>query len=347
MAATLSRAAAALLALAGPAIAACSDRESDSLAAPIASVAATAVASPAPTATPSFTPASVPSPPRPPTPGPGLSPENAPWNRDVVITRSTDGLAFGATTVLVERAGVPNVIRDTSGRLIAVFQWFPFDRREAFDRVAVAFSLDEGATWSAPFPLNVTGLPGELTRPFDPTIVELPDGRFRLYFTSNQRAPGASPAIYSAIGSAVDGSFAFEPGARFAPSGGTVDASIVFFRGAWQLFSHTQQANTGRGFHAASADGLTFAQEPDLAIGQGRQWIGNAVVSGDRLRYYGSGAGGVWSATSADGSTWILEEGVRLNAGDPSAVVLGDGTVLLAAVGPVRPDAGPAPFTNP
>ncbi len=120
----------------------------------------------------------------------------------------------------------------------------------------------------------------------------------------------------------------------------------LFFRGRWHLFSHNQTANTGRGFHAESQDGLAFTQLADVDVGQGRQWIGNALVVGERLRYYGSGAGGIWSAVSTDGAAWAVEPGIRLNGGDPSAIIVGDGEVVLLAVGPPRADAGPAPFSG-
>src|SRR5688572_2267967 len=62
-------------------------------------------------------------------------PGSGPWNNDLVIAESTDGRRFGEPRRFVERGGVPSLIRDGKGRLIAAFQWFPFDRREAFDRI--------------------------------------------------------------------------------------------------------------------------------------------------------------------------------------------------------------------
>jgi hypothetical protein len=285
---------------------------------------------------------------------PARNPGDGPWNRDVLSYRSPDGQTFGKPATAFERAGVPCLIRDRSGRLIAVFQWFPFDQRAAFDRVAVAFSSDDGRTWTTPAPVNIAGMPSDLQRPFDPTIVELPDGRLRLYFTSGAAAAGGPPGqgnvgIYSAISNDAipvpDGvNFRFESSARFAPAGGTVDASIVLFQGTWHLFSHNQKANTGLGYHAVSQDGLAFTQQADVNAGQGRQWIGNAVVDGSGLRYYGSGMRGVWSAISRDGATWTVDPGIRVDGGDASVAILGNGERLLLAVGPPREDAGPAPF---
>jgi hypothetical protein len=290
--------------------------------------------------------ATTPAPSSPPPAAPQPGPTDGPWNRDLWVAYSGDGLSFGEASRFVERAGVPCIIRDRGGRLVAVFQWFPFDDEEAFDQVAVAFSEDGGTTWSSPAKVTVAGMPANLMRPFDPTLVQLEDGRYRLYFTSNEHTGGGRPAIYSAVSN--DGvAYTFEPGARFAPAAGTVDASVVRFGSAWHLFSHTMEANTGRGFHAVSSDGLSFEELPMVDAGSGRQWIGNAVVQGGSLRYYGSGRDGVWSATSTDGGAWTLDAGTRLSGGDPSAVVMNNGEVMLVHVGGPRDDAGPNPFRNP
>ena len=328
-----------LLALAvGAFVAGCSGNASTPT--PVATASPAAVVSPT---IPGATPPPQPSPVRPSLPP--QSPRDGPWNRDVLSYRSSDGVTFKEPVTVVERAGVPNVIVDHSGRLVAVFQWFPFTQRAAFDRVAVAVSSDGGRSWTAPAPMDIAGIPADLQRPFDPTIVQLPDGRYRLYFTSGV-ASGTGQGnvgIYSAI--SVDAiRFQFEPGPRFAPSGGTVDASVVLFRGAWHLFSHNQRANSGQGYHATSQDGLAFTQQPDVNVGQGRQWIGNALVDGETLRYYGSGMGGVWSAVSRDGVEWTVDPGVRVDGGDASVVILENGERILLAVGPLRADAGPSPF---
>lgn len=319
---------------------ACSDRAAQTL--PGAAPASTTVVAPNIARDSTPTPASLS--PRPPAPQPG--PTDGPWNHDLLVALAADGLTFGAPSVFVERAGVPCVIRDSQGRLVAVFQWFPFDDEEAFDQIAVAFSDDDGTTWSIPAKVTVAGFPANLARRFDPALVQIEDGRYRLYFTSNERVGGGRAAIYSAVSSDAL-AYTFEPGARFAPDAGTVDASVVRFGSAWHLFSHTMEANTGRGFHAISSDGLAFEELPMVDAGSGRQWIGNAVVQGGTLRYYGSGRDGVWSATSSDGGAWSLDPGTRLSGGDPSAVVLGSGEVMLVYVGPVRDDAGANPFRNP
>ncbi|MFM8470224.1 MAG: hypothetical protein ACKODH_09680, partial [Limisphaerales bacterium] len=168
---------------------------------------------------PQFTPNPVPQ------SGPGAASPRAnqpgPWDNDVLVHR----LGPGQPQVLATfpRAGVPTLARLADGRLIAAFQHFPADDNRNFDRVAVSFSSDEGRTWAKPEPIAVTGLAAGLARPFDPTLVPLPHGRVRLYFTSN-RSPDfqrSIPAIYSAV--AKDGvNYEFEPGVRFALEGRVV-----------------------------------------------------------------------------------------------------------------------------
>ena len=115
---------------------------------------------------------------------------------------------------------MPTVARLQDGRLITAFQHFPEDDNRNFDRVAVAFSRDEGQNWTKPEAISVENLEQGLARPFDPTLVPMPDGRVRLYFTSN-RSPDfrrSTPAIYSAVSD--DGMhYTFEPGIRFEVEG--------------------------------------------------------------------------------------------------------------------------------
>ncbi len=299
-------------------------------------------------------------PPRPPMPQ-GSSPADRPWNRDVHRWTSTDGTIFRDAGVAIPRAGVPCVIDDWTGRLVAVFQWFPFDDRAAFDRIAFSTSTDGGRTWSPPARIAVDGLPGDLQRPFDPTIVRLRNGRFRLYFTSSPRgAPGRDPrlgpppmrpAIYSAIGD-TPGRFTMETGVRSPDAGaGVVDASVVRFRGRWHLFAHPHGGGArGAGYHAVSEDGLDFRRVEDVVV-PGGQWIGNAFAESDELlRYFGAamgapgGSGSVWSGRSRDGMEWTREPGPRARGGDASVARLRDGSYLMLVVGDLRSDASDPPF---
>jgi len=123
--------------------------------------------------------------------------ERFPWNRDLMIAplKSLETFELGEAKKFLERAGVPCVIRDskTPGRLVSVFQWFPMDedKHDAFDQVGIRISTDDGKTWGAPSQVVVAGMDlKRFQRPMDPAILQLPDGRFRLFFTSSERREG-------------------------------------------------------------------------------------------------------------------------------------------------------------
>jgi hypothetical protein len=229
--------------------------------------------------------------------------------------------------------------------------------------VAVHFSSDEGRTWTPPQVIRLEGLPEGMRFPFDPTLVPLPDGRMRLYFTSlkGRRFEEDRPAIYSAVSSNCL-AFVFESGVRFGIEGRPViDCAVALHQGVFYLFAPENGAGVnpgaaprnakerpreGVGYHATSKDGLNFTRQPDVQLDGRLRWLGNAQSDGDALRFFGTGGpGGVWTATSSDGRAWTLEEDFPTVMGaDPGAVKLKDGGWLLAVTGPPRdgrPQTGP------
>lgn len=279
----------------------------------------------------------------------------------MIVTRiGTDGRQERLATF--ERAGVPTAARLQDGRLVAAYQSFPADDERNFDRVAVRFSSDEGRTWTASTPIVVEGMEAGLARPFDPTLVPLPDGRVRLYFTSNRNANNARsvPAIYSAI-SADAIHYAFEPGVRFAVEGRVaIDCAVALRDGVFHLIvpdngtlddlaaadARSAPARGGTGYHAISRDGLTFERLADIGLTGGDRWLGNLVSDGGRLVFFGTGPG-PWPVASADGVTWARSAaGAQIPGADPGAVKLKDGSWLVIATGPsVRRAPGPQPPT--
>jgi hypothetical protein len=283
-----------------------------------------------------------------------------PWNCDVDVWRVSPG---GQTQKLAtfERAGVATVARLKDGRLLAAHQHFPADSEADFDKVAVRFSTDEGRTWTTPRVISLEGLPPGMRFPFDPTLVPLPDGRVRLYFTSVQgRRPDLHhPCIYSAISTnGVD--YVMEPGVRFAIEGRPViDCTVVLHQGTYHLYAPdngagigpgepapprgAERPRPGTGYHATSQDGLSFKRAADVRVGDGRRWLGNAVSDGKEITFFGTGdgppgrGGGLWQATSPDGFSWSQPVGVPdVPGADPAAVRLQDGTWLVMATSPPR-----------
>jgi len=268
-----------------------------------------------------------------------------PWNRDLDWYESSDGLVFSKKGIFVERGGVPCLVKAPDGRLFAVFQWFPLNQRESFDQVAVMVSSDQGRNWTPPSLLRVSGLPSNLYRVFDPTLVALPEGGFRLYFSSERTSalnPRGNRAIFSAISN--DGiSFEFEPGQRFGFEGSeTYDCAVGFVGTLWHLFCPVS-ASEGWGYHATSSDGLNFLQQPPVFIPGQRDWLGNVNSTEKGLYFYGSGRQGAWAGFSPDGFNWSLASGATNLGGDPAIVSAGERGYLAVATGPLRADAKPGP----
>lgn len=278
-------------------------------------------------------------------------PQNGPWNNDVLIYRAT---ADHKTEKLgtFERAGVPTIARLSDGRLLAAFQHFPADDQRHFDRVAVSFSSDEGKTWTRPEPIVVDGMEEGLARPFDPTLVPLPDGRIRIYFTSNRSRDFSlsTPQIYSAISN--DGiHYTFEPGVRFGIKDRIViDCAVVLHQGVFHLYSpdngtaHEFQSNqdrhepprVGTAYHATSKDGLNFTRVDDVTLDdRDLRWLGNAQSDGKTITFFATGRG-VFTATSIDGSSWTPSTHFSIAGADPGAVAAKDGGWIILVTGPPR-----------
>lgn len=289
---------------------------------------------------------------------------DGPWDHDVRVVRvGADGRSTPLATF--PRAGVVSLARLADGRVLAAHQHFPEDDDAAFDKVAVRTSTDDGATFSAPTVIGVEGLPEGMRFPFDPTLVPLPDGRVRLYFTAAPlRSRGGTPsrpAIRSAV--SKDGvAWVVEPGVRFAVEGrAVVDCAVVLHRGVFHLWApesgtgapppggpmppEADRPRPGVGFHATSEDGLVFTRQADVSIAGRGRWLGNATSDGTTITFLGTGEPGLWLATSTDGATWSAPTAwPDVGVADPGLVRRRDGTWLVAGTGPSRrEDAKPRP----
>lgn len=280
---------------------------------------------------------------------PGGGPANGPWNNDVDVYR-IDAAGKAERIAVFERAGVPTLARLGDGRLAAAFQHFPSDDERNFDRVAVSVSSDEGRVWSEPEPIVVDGLEEGLARPFDPTLVPLPDGRVRLYFTSNESPDfrRSLQRIHSAV--SRDGvRYTYEPGVRFGIEDRVViDCAAVLHRGVFHLFvpdngdaesfhgaRGTRPPPAGRAYHATSEDGLSFTRVEDVALEGDLRWLGNAQSDGERIVFFGTGRG-LFLAESDDGASWRPAGRLEIPGADPGAVKAKDGGWIVAATSPPR-----------
>lgn len=257
---------------------------------------------------------------------------NGPWSHDLYSATSADGTAFSRAKPFVERAGVPTITRDARGRLVAAFQWFPRDQ-DAWDKIAVAFSQDDGATWTDPELIVVSGLPEGYMRPFDPTLTLAEDGSLRLFFTSTSAPPSQNMAmeIYSAIG--ADGvSYAFEGRAFEIEGDRAYDSAALNWGGSWHML--TPKGPNDGAYHGLSSDGRTFTRMDDIET-EKINWTGNLISWSDTaMRFYGttSGSGGIWWSETADGETWSAPVSTGFDGGDPAIVRLADGSYFMVYV---------------
>lgn len=255
--------------------------------------------------------------------------ESGPWHNDLYITTSTDGLTFTNEKFFVSHAGVPNIIQRSTGELIATFQYFSYVNEGLFDKIVYTISEDGGETWSKIKMVEFSGLSGDNMgpTPADPTLVELEDGRLRLYFTYQK--PGDSfPGLYSATADSIDGTFQSD-GKQLFVDEMVLDPAVIKFNGTWHHFTtyHEQNPGNNRNFHSTSSTGLNFSKQTDVVSNM--SFLGDVIEVDGKLRFYGSG-NGVEMVTSADGNIWSAPVSTGVDGADPGVVYInGDGYLMI------------------
>lgn len=255
--------------------------------------------------------------------GPPSQPTQGPYTHQVLSATSDDGLSFSHDgRVLLEHASVPAAIALPDGRI----RLYYVDASQMPENVNCADSRDEGRSFSV-LGCTIAGRAG--IKAVDPSIVALPDGRYRLYYYASPADPGAAGthAIHAAISS--DGVRFVEEGKVFEYPG-LVDPDVFWSGREWLMYVFS--LNTGT-VVARSDDGLSFSYiGPHPLTGWGT--TAPMRLPDGRLRLYAFDQRRqqeVGSFLSQDGLDWVREAGVRLTAPagkeitDPFVVPLRDG----------------------
>jgi len=269
--------------------------------------------------------------------GPSSPALNTPFFHEVRGAISKNGLHFEVLPgPFFQHASVPDVLelkKDSKagkeGMLLLYFVDFSEVISPSSEGISLASSIN-GRVWSEKKKIT---LMGKLNRgaAVDPSVVELVDGRIRMYFFGSEIVEG-DPAmasgnhkIYSAI--SEDGvHFQVEPGIRFqAPS--ITDPEVLRAGREWLMFL-SEGTET---LLARSKDGLNFKLDRTFCLNIGGV-PGAVELANGKVRIFACGQGGIVSALFTPGSDSppVIEHGVCIDeAADPACVRRLNGTYYL------------------
>lgn len=205
-----------------------------------------------------------------------------------------------------------------------------------------------GGDWSKPALITIAGWEN-MREVAAPSIVELRDGRLRLYFVGTPPPrlmgdPPAQSAVYSAV--SEDGvHFRAEPGVRFAWASAS-GPDIVPHGDGWMMYG----SRNGETRAAFSPDGLYFHPAAEATTPGAEPSAVDVPELGRRL--YTSRSGKIYSSVSQDGVVFQDERGARVELpaangtlGEPSVIRREGGGYLMLVT--VKQPEQPQPIRKP
>lgn len=272
-------------------------------------------------------------------------------NHELYFVVSEDGEEWERSPeeTILEMASVPNLLllkEDVgdfkAGTLISHF----VDASEMHDwgeeRIGYIISTDNGKTWSDRELLTLSGFPEDLTA-VDPCVVQLADGRLRLYafdFSANKNlleGKATDPTFYSAI--SEDGiTFEFEGEVYSSTAALITDPEVLWYEDRWLLynpvFETAESMQTGGNpiQISESSDGTHFEYLTSVDF----SGIPGVMEEDGTVSLFGCTQGGITRVTSTDGIHFDLENVdlvLEFGGCDPDPVVLPDGSYALMMKG--------------
>lgn len=260
-------------------------------------------------------------------------------DHDTWISFSDSATSFPEGSLVAESASVPDLLvcdpnipssACQPNELLVYFVDASSMTGPGTEQIGLMRSADEGKTWSDRQHISISNAPTGVFG-VDPSIVELSDGRLRLYYfgaTLTQGDPASASGehtIYSATSS--DGlSFTQEDGTRFSHAQMT-DPEVVQWKDTWYMLYSTGPTSG----LATSPDGLTFTDQGQVTEQFGG--VPGLLASSEGLRGYGCKMG-IQSALSTDGKTFSVDATSVLPPAegmicDPSVNVFKDSFVMV------------------
>ena len=255
--------------------------------------------------------------------------EASPWDRRMMTAISYDGITFTQNDQWIcDQCAVPDaVIKD--GSIYVYYTGLTLGDR--VNTTAVAVSQDIGRTWTYHYVELVGNTISE--RFFDPDVVLLEDGTFRLFFT------GGQPKSIHYAESADGITFTYK-GVLFSQPDDTAQNSTTIHIGeTWHMYAQSKDG-ISRLWHLTGTDALTFTVY-DLTSFPNDGVLSspsNGFWKDDRFTLFMSdqksgSIGSMWSKNGFDwyptGQTNLEPTQDEASVEDPAVVDLGDGRYLM------------------
>ncbi len=279
------------------------------------------------------------------------SPTEGVTNHQLYYAASEDGETWHLSPeeTILEKASVPNLILVKQnigdfkkGTLISHF----VDASEMHDwgdeRIGYITSEDNGASWSEREMITIENLPERITA-VDPCVVQLGDGRMRIYFfdfTANKNllaGDETDPTFYSAV--SEDGvTFEFEGEVYSSDEALITDPEVIWYGERWLLYNpvfesvESMKAGENKIQISESSDGTNFELIDTIDF----HGIPGVMHENGTVSMFGCSQNGITRIQSEDGIEFDTDNvDVILETGgcDPDPAKLSDGTYGLILKG--------------
>jgi hypothetical protein len=258
--------------------------------------------------------------------------ESPPWFHEVRGAISRDGITFTEIPMsFFKQASVPDIVEITvndskaapKGTMILYFLDFSNYKEPNQETISMSTSVD-GYNWTPKKPVNVFGNNKPIA--VDPTIIELSDGRLRMYFLAADFSDTSMQEKHSEFLSAVSENgfdFLVEPGVRLQAPYLITDPEVERYGNEWFMIYLAPD-----GPHLArSKDGLSWDTDKRFKVPGG-----SVLMPGGKIRVFDQYGKDGWKALyelniiTPDNKKIHLKEG---HIGDATCIRRMDGSFYM------------------